>query len=569
MDKKPSAGVSFWRKTKSKPVKDEKITPAGMIWIAFNLVVNVSLAISFAGIIYGQSGTSSTTVGYHILWILVVDFLVAGICAYAYLRLGQHHRQGDGGAYIYVRSGWGKYGRFWGLFNIISTYLVLPVTITSNIIALVRQNFINGGSPIAAHWGVMNNFILDMIGIGVYIALSIIILWGTRWVKNSVFFANYFRWFAIILTLGFALYLVIDDKGAGYNVLQNNTHLTFSNFSHAFLTAFFFFLGFESFTVINTKVKDSVKTMPKVIAVTMIATIITYLVITVIMMGTIMSGDGGFAANPNLKVFQDIGSHGVFVLGAVVILITAFATKSNSTLQFSIYSNFGAMGVAANEGYLSKKMFDRKNRYGCYYRGVLLNLIITLIGAVLLLLIPDIIAWARNDIINAGTKTNPYWTTKTYFDFTTIVSLSSVMLVANYFMVNILAILLRLKHKIEAIKMWEVCLWIFGCAALIVSVVGFFYQIIQSLIQNTATGALIANVIQLVYFVATYVIAIVWYYVYYLPILKQRLRTNPMMQAKLDAHFIILTKANRAQDFEKLAYDNIKKSHFAKLLPTK
>ena len=41
------------------------------------------------------------------------------------------------------------------------------------------------------------------------------------------------------------------------------------------------------------------------------------------------------------------------------------------------------------------------------------------------------------------------------------------------------------------------------------------------------------------------------------------------MQAKLDAHFIILTKANQAQDFEKLAYDNIKKSHFAKLLPTK
>ena len=556
---------AFSKRSKSKPQSEEKITPAAMIWIAFNLVVNVSLAISFAGIVYGTTdGQPNTTVGYHILWILCLDFVIAGICAYAYLRLGQHHRQGNGGAYIYVRSGWGKYGRFWGLFNIISTYLVLPVTITSNIIALVRQNFTNGGTVLSATWGTANNLILDLIGIGVYILLSIVILWGTRWVKRSVFFTNYFRWFAIIFTLAVALYLIFSGKSDGFSTIAANSHLNFKNFSHAFLTAFFFFLGFESFTVINTKVKDSAKTMPKVIMVTMIATIITYLIITIIMIGAMTTN--GFAPNPNLQVFRDVGPNGVYILGAVIILITAFATKSNSTLQFSIYSNFGAMGVAAEEGYLSKKIFDKKNRYGCYYRGVILNLVITLIGAIILLIIPDVIAWARNDtstVLLANNKT--YITTKTYFDFSTIVSLSSVMLVANYFMVNVLAILLKLKHKIAAIKIWEVVIWIIGCAALIVSVIGFFYQIIQSIM--TDAGALVANIIQLVYFVATYLIAIAWYYVYYLPILKQRLRTNPTMQAQLDAHFIILTKANQSRDFETIAMENIRRSHFAKLLP--
>ena len=61
-------------------------------------------------------------------------------------------------------------------------------------------------------------------------------------------------------------------------------------------------------------------------------------------------------------------------------------------LQVSLYSNYGTMGVAATEGYLPQKTFDKQNRYGCYYRGVLLNIAITLVGAILLLIIPDIIA---------------------------------------------------------------------------------------------------------------------------------------------------------------------------------
>ena len=72
----------FYEWRNQKPNKAEtKITPASMIWIAFNIVVNVSLAISFAGIIYGSSGGSKTTVGYHILWIFCLDFLIAGICS--------------------------------------------------------------------------------------------------------------------------------------------------------------------------------------------------------------------------------------------------------------------------------------------------------------------------------------------------------------------------------------------------------------------------------------------------------------------------------------------------------
>ena len=92
-------------KTNKQHQQKEKLTFQGLVFIAFNYMVNLSLAVSFAGIIYGTSGGNHTTVGYHILWIIVVDFLVAGICAYAYLKLGQYHQQGNGGGYIYARAG--------------------------------------------------------------------------------------------------------------------------------------------------------------------------------------------------------------------------------------------------------------------------------------------------------------------------------------------------------------------------------------------------------------------------------------------------------------------------------
>lgn len=553
----------FYEWRNQKPNKAEtKITPASMIWIAFNIVVNVSLAISFAGIIYGSSGGGKTTVGYHILWIFCLDFLIAGICSYAYLRLGQHHQQGDGGAYVYVRAGWGKYGRFWGLFYLVSNYLVSPVTITSNILALVRQNFINGQTPLSAPWGAANNFILDMIGILLYVAFAIVILWGTKWIKRSIFFANYFRWFAITLTLGFALYLILSGDSNGYQIVKDNTHLTFSNFSHAFLTSFFFFAGVESFTSINTKVQDPEQTMPKVIMVTMIATILSYLAITVIMIGA-MNDPTGFAANPNLRVFRDVGSNGVYILGVIVVLITAISTKSNTVLQISTYNTYGVIGVAAHEGYLSQKIFNRQNRYGSYPKGVLLNLVVAVSVAVLLLIIPDIIAWAKNDVTNV----NGFTTTATYFDFATIISLSSVLIIINYLMVIVLAILLKWKHQITALKQADIWLWIFGCCAIVVSIVGFFYQIGESFMtQAHSIGTLVANIIQLVYFLSAFGIAIVWYYVYYLPILKKRLVKNPLEQAKLDAKFLILTKAHQQQNLVQVALQNIKKSHFRKLL---
>ena len=548
-------------RTNHKP-KQNKLTFQGLVFIAFNYMVNLSLAVSFAGIIYGTSGANHSTVGYHILWIIVVDFLVAGICAYAYLKLGQYHQQINGGGYIYARAGWGKYGRFWGLFNIISTYLILPVAITSNIIALVRQNFTNPHSLLSAPWGAANNFILDMTGLGIYLLLTLVILGGVKWIKKSVIFANSVRWLAFFLTLGFALYLIFAGQSNGFTKVASITHLTFSNFTHTFLVVFFFFTGFESFTVLNKEVVESKKAVPKVIIITMLATIIVYFLITIIMIGAMTTN--GFTNNPNLTVFQAFNSNVIYWLGAIVILMTAFSTKCNTVLQVSLYSNYGVMGVAATEGYLSQKIFNKQNRWGCYYKGVVLNVTITLIGAFFLLILPDILAWTRHEITN----NDGYMTTKSYFDFTTIVALSSTMLILNYTMMLVLAILLRLKHKITAIKKTAVVCWMGGVGIFLFTAGAFFAQNIQAIIQ--ASTNLITPLLQLIYFVFTYVIIVLWYYVYYLPICKKRLATNPWYQAELDAAFIILTPQNKANgDYVKIAMHNIQKSYYAYLLPKK
>ena len=88
------------------------------------------------------------------------------------------------------------------------------------------------------------------------------------------------------------------------------THLNFANFTHTFLVAFFFFTGFESFTVINKEVQDSEKTIPKVIVISMIATIIVYFLLTVVMIGAMTTN--GFTNNPNLTIFHAFNNQAIY-----------------------------------------------------------------------------------------------------------------------------------------------------------------------------------------------------------------------------------------------------------------
>ena len=199
-------------------VDSKKITLSNLVWMGFNFVINITFSLTFSIVILDTTSSNSFSIGYQYLWIIALDAFLAFICAWAYLKLGKAHPQGDGSSYIYVRAGFGKYGRFWGFYILMAQYLVLPVTIASNIIALVRKNFISSGSSTAIisgipTWGGLNYLYFDLMGIAVYLMLSVVIIFGLKILKKFIYVSLYLRWIAVLIIIAFSLYIIIANSG--------------------------------------------------------------------------------------------------------------------------------------------------------------------------------------------------------------------------------------------------------------------------------------------------------------------------------------------------------------------
>ena len=66
LNKNCSASFQVPTTKKVRSQSREKLTFSSLVLIAFNYMVNISLAVSFAGIVYGTSGVNKSTIGYHI-----------------------------------------------------------------------------------------------------------------------------------------------------------------------------------------------------------------------------------------------------------------------------------------------------------------------------------------------------------------------------------------------------------------------------------------------------------------------------------------------------------------------
>jgi amino acid transporter len=170
--------------------------------------------------------------------------------------------------------------------------------------------------------------------------------------------------------------MFVMDGTKNYTKVIHKQHLTASAFSKAFISCFFFFLGFETYATIGKNIKNPQKNIGLSIIIVMIMTTLFYVFITAIMIGAI---EGAFKDNPNLQIFEELGrrlhASTLIYIGVIIMLICTISLKANAGMQNSLYSG-GMLEPLSVEGYISPKL-GKLNSDNIPYRAVFLNLVVT------------------------------------------------------------------------------------------------------------------------------------------------------------------------------------------------
>jgi len=534
---------------KKKQAKtNNKLTLPELVWFGFNYTVGITFTAVFAALLYGKTGAS---LGTHMIWIFLVEGLIAGTCAWAFARLSRVHPGNNGAAYIYTRS---SYGRFWGWMIAFIQYSTLPVIVTSQIISMIRINFTDPTSFLYANWGAWSNLGLDIIGIIIYGLASCVLFLGMKTFKKFVNISAYLKWGTTALLMIAVIILFAMAGTTNYDNVIKHQSLTASSFSEAFTACFFFFLGFETYATIGKNVRNPQKNISLSIVIVMALSTLFYVLVTILMIGAV---SGIFIDNPNLQIFHLLGdkAHAKWLgtIGILIMLLCTISLKANAGMQNALYSG-GILEPLSIEGYIPAK-YKELNSDNIPYRASILNLIATFIFAITWLIVPDLIQ-AISDTVKGLSQPSKV------IDYSTITGEASLIMILIYICVITVALKLSWQKKMRHNK-FEFGIWTFAFIFLgwqlimwFINLVNGFSGSIQAMNANTfvldpsnpditnlaqlnAWGItqLTSNILQLAYLIIIASFAVIWYFVYYTPKLKVRLANNT--QAQFDEDFRI------------------------------
>lgn len=523
-----------WNFFKKTGVKSDKLSLPEIVWFGFNYTVGISFTAVFATLIYSQVGAN---LGTHMIWIFLIEGLIAGTCAWSFARLSRVHPGSNGAAYIYTRS---TYGRFWGWMVAFIQYSTLPVIITAQIISMIRINFTNSDF-LHANWGVWSNLGLDLIGIVTYVLISGILFLGMKAFKAFVNISGYIKWITTFLLIIAVIALFIMSGTSNYKTIVENQNLTASSFSKAFTSCFFFFLGFETYSTIGKNVKNPQKNISRSIVIVLTLATLFYVLVTVLMIGAMSEF---FNDNPNLQIFSILGkklnAEWLGIIGVLIMLICTISLKANSQIQNALYGG-AILEPLALEGYISPR-YKELNKEKMPYRAARLNLVISVVFSFIWLIIPDLVQ-AITDSTKGVTKPS------TVIDFGTMTSEVSLIMIVIYICVMTAALKLSWQKKLRHNK-FEFVIWSLALIFLIWQLVMWFVNLVNGFItavadmnandagRNSAgVTAIVSNSVQILYLVGMLVFAVVWYRCYYQPKLNVRLINKT--QAKYDQEFAL------------------------------
>ena len=506
-----------------------KLKLSEYVWFGFNLVCGVSFISAYYTLLISQT-KNGLGLGYHLVWILILESVIAGTCAWAFARLSRAHKKIDGAGYVYTRS---SFGRFLGWLISVFLYTTMPLIITTHIVAMVRLNFTTG--LFVVHWGPYRNAFLDLIGMLIYGAAASIIFLGFRIYKRIFKACIYSKWILTGFLCAAALVLTIMSGSSNFIFTAKHTSLSLSSFSSAFTACFFFFTGFETFATFTKNIRNPERNIPLGLLILLGLTTVVMLGMSLLFIGALSKN--GFQSNAAVQIFAVLGGKlGMPLLklvGGIIMIFWYVAIKVTAAMENSLYSG-SVLQPIAEEGYISHKLASTTHE-NIGTKAIRMNILMNYCFFVFWLIIPDII---YGKLYGEVGNTNQH-DTFTYTDLTSVVS---VFLLIIYIIVLLSAIKLSLEKKMKY-KTWELYAWMIIELFLVWQVIQFFYHLILLYTPKTSQpgGAeVVKPTVQIVFFAVLICYIIGWYLLYYLPKYKNRLARNPKIQKALDAQFDLI-----------------------------
>ncbi|WP_342269190.1 amino acid permease [Spiroplasma endosymbiont of Aspidapion aeneum] len=510
---------------------EKKFNLKELIWMGFNFICSIAFTLVFATMLIAQDG-SGYGLGINLVWIFALDGLMAGICGWAYNRMSQTHKSGNGGAYIYIRTSWGSYAGFLVLF---AQYTTTPIIITSQLVSMIRSNFVGSDTFLdaASIFGNWSNLFWDSVGVFVYLLSASILFFGIKFLKKWLNWSSYIKWGSTGILIIAAIILFCMDAKTNINDNVSHSSIELHSFTTAFTSSFFFFLGFETYATMGQNVVNPEKNIGKSVIIVMVLSTAFYIIVTIIFLGALSAH---YSSNPNLQIFKILGdktNKWINWIGVIIMLLCTFSLKSNSVTQMTLYS--GAMIESfSREGYFSEryKELDEEN---IPKKAIKLNIVITILFLIIILLIPDFIQGLMNN-------KNPVLA---FSSFTGEVSL---ILIIIYLSVILTCLRLSFTKKIKS-NWFEILLWSLAFMFLVFQFEEFFrgniktlaYCLSQKNISNDDILVIIGSTIQIGLVVITFTFGLLWYKLYYKPKYIKRLENNPEIQENLNKEFVLIS----------------------------
>ncbi|QGS52246.1 APC family permease [Spiroplasma tabanidicola] len=478
--------------------KSEQLSLFNIIWIGFSFIAGITYTASFSTVL------GKASVGNHIYWIFLIEGFIAYMCAWTFARLVQIHPEANGGGGQYVRTAFGK---FWGLFMGMLNYAVIPAIGVNLLVSMVRLNFDDlagikedGSFGI---WGSFGSLYLDLIAFGLCCLATSIVFLGVKKYKIASTCIAYLTW---IITLGLVIFGIIGAttnlKAGSKGLSEYATKITMSNFATTFTSMFFAFCGLETCITSGKNIKNRQKNVPISIIVIIVLATLFYSVFTLIVMLAVPASEG-FEQNPNLQIFKSLNSSFLQTFGRIIVIICTILMRFNSTLQVSLFGG-ATLEPLAKQKFLPKA-FAKENKEKIPVAGVLVNFIVFIIACVMFIFIPDIVQ---------GFTKKP-----TPFDYATLASVGSILLIAIYMTILPVAIYHGIKKNMK-VHIWEYIGWSITLLFLLFIVGVYFYGIGADYASLNVNGSLDIQKLfkctfQLIYFVAVIVVSLLLYYVYH------------------------------------------------------
>ena len=494
------------------------------IWLGFNYAVGIGFIGNFA--ILSNIGKANS-IGINAIWVYLLIGFVAGNCAWAFAKLSKiHNSDNNGGAYIYVRT---TFGRFWGWIVGFMQYACLPFVVTIQVMMLIRgtlsPEFTSSDQTqwYSANWGPFSDLYLDLIGIFIYIIAASVIFGGIKFYKKMAHTTSIIKW----LTAGFLIVagisLAITNGSTNWNYWTTNSTFSFAGFMNTFTSCFFFFAGFEIFSTAGKNVINPEKNISKGITLIMIIMTCFYVIISIIFFLGYMK----FEQNMNMGAWGAFKSKIILYGGPILMIISGLALKINIAMQNALYGGT-TLQPLSKEGYISDKLF-KLNKDSIPVKAAIINLLVTAVMLILWLVIPDLIK-------GVWLVSHPQQKYSSAFNVANLSSAFSVITMFIYIMVLITVLKLAIRKQLK-LNWYEKITFPSVLTVLGLMFIWHYYSIIFDAITADDSSAMVAMIIELVFIISNVVFAIAWYFGYYVKKYNMRLKTNPSLQAKLNGEF--------------------------------